>query len=57
MRHPFIANLQFAFQDKEHLYLGLDLLEGGDLRRHIAHRKTFKEHEAKFIIACLILAL
>lgn len=33
--HPFIANIHFAFQDREHLYLVMDLLTGGDLRYHI----------------------
>lgn len=30
--HPFIINLQYAFQDDHHLFFVLDLALGGDLR-------------------------
>lgn len=29
--HNFIVNMKFAFQDRENLYLVMDLLTGGDL--------------------------
>lgn len=32
---PFIVNMNFAFQDRDTLFLVLDLMEGGDLRYHI----------------------
>ena len=32
-----------AFQDKETLYLVMDLLNGGDLRYHIGKNKKFNE--------------
>lgn len=32
----FIVNMHYAFQDRENLYLVLDILTGGDLRYHIA---------------------
>lgn len=32
LRNPFIANMAFAFNDRENLYLGMDYLQGGDLR-------------------------
>lgn len=32
---PFIVNMNFAFQDRDTLFLVLDLMEGGDLRFHI----------------------
>lgn len=56
LNHPFLINIQFAFQDRKKLYLGLDLKLGGDLRYHMLNRK-FTECEIKFIIACLILGL
>jgi serine/threonine protein kinase len=31
----FIVNMHYAFQDRDTLYLVLDLLEGGDLRYHM----------------------
>ena len=56
LSHPFIVNINFAFQDSQKLYLGLDLKTGGDLRFHMLSRK-FSESEIKFIISCLIQGL
>ena len=57
LNHSFIVNMYFAFQDFYNLYLVMDLLTGGDLRYHIAHRRTFSESETKFFISNMILAL
>jgi len=57
LKHPFIINMHFAFQTKEHLYIVMDYLSGGDLRYNICKHKKFNENQAKFIICCLILAL
>ncbi|CAD8140929.1 unnamed protein product [Paramecium octaurelia] len=57
LRHPFIVNMHFAFQDRENLYLVLDLLRGGDLRFHISKFKRFTEDQAKFFACCMLLAL
>lgn len=38
----------FAFQDRENLYLVMDLLTGGDLRFHISKRKKFSEEQTSF---------
>lgn len=35
LKHPFLININYAFSDKENLYLVSDLLTGGDLRYHI----------------------
>lgn len=43
LKHPFIVNMQQAFQDRDNLYLVMDLHSGGDLRYHIARRRTFTE--------------
>ena len=45
LKHPFIVNMHFAFQDKENLYLVMDLLTGGDLRYHISKQKKFTEEQ------------
>ena len=45
INHPFIVNMHFAFQDKENLYLVMDLLTGGDLRYHISKQKKFTEEQ------------
>jgi serine/threonine protein kinase len=57
LHHSFIVNMYFAFQDFYNLYLVMDLLTGGDLRYHIAFKKTFTEMETQFFIANMILAL
>ena len=57
LNHSFIVNMYFAFQDFYNLYLVMDLLTGGDLRYHIAHKKVFTEQETKFFISNMILSL
>jgi serine/threonine protein kinase len=57
INHKFIINMEFSFQDFEYLYLGMELLTGGDVRYHLSKVKKFTEEETKFIIACSILAL
>jgi protein kinase A len=34
-KHPFVVNMISAFQDKDYLYLVMDLMTGGDLRYHL----------------------
>lgn len=57
LKHPFLVNMSFAFQDRENLYLVMDYINGGDLRYHIGKRRRFTELETKFFVACIILAL
>jgi serine/threonine protein kinase len=57
MKHPFIVNIHYAFQDRENLYLAMDLMLGGDLRYHICKRKRFTENETKFFAACIVTGL
>lgn len=54
IRHPyeinslifrFIVNMIYAFQDRENLYLVMDLLTGGDLRYHVSRCKKFSEEQ------------
>lgn len=57
LHHEFIVNMKTAFQDRDNLYLVMDLLTGGDLRFHICYNRRFTETQTKFFIACLVLAL
>lgn len=57
IRHPFIVNMIFCFQDRENLYLVMDLLNGGDLRYHVSRHKRFSEDQTKFFVGCILLAL
>ena len=54
LKHPFLVNMQYAFQDRENLYLIMDLLTGGDLRYHICRYRRFSEEQTKFFIACMV---
>lgn len=44
-RHDFIVNMKYAFQNRENLYLVMDLLTGGDLRFHICYHRRFSEEQ------------
>ena len=57
LQHPFLVNINYAFQDRDNLYLIADLLTGGDLRFHIGKKKKFSEKETKFMIACMVQGL
>lgn len=61
---PFIVNMHYAFQDRDTLYLVLDLLEGGDLRHHISTKvfseiqtSTNSQYDLEFFLCCIILGL
>lgn len=43
IRHPFISNIYFAFQDRDHLYLATEFAPRGDLDYFLKKRKKFKE--------------
>jgi serine/threonine protein kinase len=45
LKHPFIVNMHYAFQDYDNLYLVMDLLTGGDLRYHVSKYKKFSEEQ------------
>lgn len=57
LKHPFIVNMLYAFQDRDNLYLVMDLMSGGDLRYHINKHRFFLESQAKFFAACIITGL
>ena len=54
LRHPFIINMHFAFQDNDNLYLVIDILNGGDLRYHCSRYRKFSEEQTRFFIACIV---
>ena len=57
LKHSFIVNMHFAFQDREHLYLILDFKKGGDLRYQISKTIKFNEEQLKFFTGCILLGL
>ncbi len=46
-----------AFNDRDNLYLVMDLLSGADLRYRIGYVSKFSEDQSKFLIACIITAV
>lgn len=57
LRHKYIVNMLYAFQDQENLYIIMNLMEGGDLRYHLSKMTVFSEGETKFMVASILLAL
>ena len=57
LNHPFIVNMHYAFQDKENLYLVMDMLSGGDLRYHVSRYRRFSEEQTRFFIANMVYGL
>ena len=57
LKHPFIINMYYAFQDNKNLYLVMDFLSGGDLRYHICKNRKFTEEQTKFFLCNIILGL
>ena len=41
--HGFLVNMHYAFEDRDNLYLVIDLMSGGDLRYHIGKNRRFSE--------------
>jgi serine/threonine kinase 32 len=59
LRYPLIANLRFAFQDDDHLYMAMDFMPKGDLRRWLNHHPLppFTEFQLRSLLAELILSI
>ena len=57
LKHPFLVNMKYAFQDRFNLYLVMDLMIGGDLRYHIDKTGQFTEVQTRFFISCIIAGL
>jgi protein kinase A len=57
LKHPFLVNMQSAFQDNTTLFLAMDIMPGGDLRFHIGRQKRFSEAQTKFFVACIVTGL
>jgi serine/threonine protein kinase len=57
LNSPFLVNMYYAFQDRENLYLLMDILSGGDLRYHFCRYRKFTEEQTSNNSACLFLAM
>lgn len=56
-RHPFIVNLEFAFQTEKKFYFGLEYAAGGELLLHLRSLGDFAVEDVKLYIAEIALAL
>lgn len=45
IKHPFIVNMHFAFQDFDNIYIVMDYLIGGDMRYHVSRIRKFSEEQ------------
>jgi serum/glucocorticoid-regulated kinase 1/serum/glucocorticoid-regulated kinase 2 len=43
LRHRFLVNMIYAFQDEDNLYIVMNIMEGGDLRYHLSKMTVFTE--------------
>jgi serine/threonine protein kinase len=57
LKHPYLVNMFYAFQDRDNLYLIMDYMSGGDLRYHIGRQRRFSEEQTRFFVACIFLGL
>lgn len=57
LNFPFIIRFYFSYKDNANLYIGLELIEGGELFRHLRDSERFDEKKAKFYASQIILAL
>jgi len=57
IQHPFIVNLNYAFQTKDKLYMILDYINGGELFFHLKKETRFPEARVKLYAAEIVCAL
>jgi len=53
----WIVRLHYSFQDRDHLYLVLEYMGGGDLLNLLIERDTFPEDFTRFYVAEMVLAI
>ncbi|KAJ1672132.1 serine/threonine protein kinase, partial [Spiromyces aspiralis] len=57
LNHPFIVKLYYAFQDRDSLYLVLDLASNGELLTWVRKLGSFPLHCARFYLAEIVTAV
>ena len=55
--HPFIATMDYLFQDDERLYFVMPFIRGAELYKIYESQGFFKEQDVKFYAAQIILAV
>eukprot|EP00164_Ancoracysta_twista_P006441 GFYU01008967.1.p1 GENE.GFYU01008967.1~~GFYU01008967.1.p1 ORF type:complete len:497 (+),score=93.76 GFYU01008967.1:229-1719(+) len=57
LRHPFIVQLYYSFQDEDNLYLVMEFARGGELFYHLQKAGKFDENIVRFYAAEIIVVL
>lgn len=59
LRHPFVVNLVSTFQDERHLYMLIELVQGGELFSviHTETRDGIPNGNSRFYAACILESL
>lgn len=57
LSHPFCIILLRTFKDTLRVYLLEEFVQGGDLSKHLQRQGRLGEEQARFYVACLVLAL
>ena len=57
LRHPFLVQLVFAFQDSRRLFFVTEFMQGGELFFHLHREIFFDDDKTRFYICEIILAL
>jgi len=49
--------MEYVFQNEYRIYFLMNFIRGGELFRHLVKIKRFTEHQAKFFVAQIALAI
>ena len=55
LEHPFLVNLWFTFQDREDIFMVLDLMLGNLLLNSYIHNNSTRTSSINFIYTCFCL--
>lgn len=57
LKHPNIVQLKYCFQTNSKIYYVMEYVGGGELYQYIKNYGRFDEHQTKFIVAQVVLAI
>ena len=55
--HPFLAGMEYVFQNDTRLYFVIEFLKGGELYKHFLKKRRFQEEEARFYSTQIAMAI
>lgn len=54
LNHPNIVHFYNCYEDSDHIYIGLEYLQGGELFDRIIQKVTYNENEARNALKCIL---